>query len=1062
MLAKYQRLFFSRFTLTFFKGEDENEYQESLNENFILVRLRNIIVSFCLQILGLFVLISKLSSSEENIQAIKILVYVSILLCFLCLLTYCFISKKVNFFSKRRLQINKIITGLNYIFIKLFFHVILVLFDFTQENMECLIFLFLSINSCMTLYVFFFINSILQHFICNLIIVIMDCLLFRQYLSFKTNYIYFVIVISILTNSLIAYANEVSSRIYYFITSKKRSKFEQNLNNIFDGMRLSIFTFDKYGSLSYCNGNFLDYLNMEDKNERKELYMRSGNVFEIFKNNKFIERRENDKSLDKINFFHILLSSLTTINEDLLNINKELYEYMKKISEADKDITTKDFINKFLSLFNREFTTSGFPKLKLTTMKSEINNIINKSSDIHIVDTKNIQNSFTAPNMESELPLIHNESCNYSQLYLGKLDLKLFFKKLNNIQRKKEVEEGKDYLLYFSSSNSGDMVFYIEEKDKVKHTVDNPEILKLCKSLFFSKISHEFKNPICNMIEALDSIEDDTHFIDLKHEIFESSPKTENSCKLVSIQSSNTHLENLHFSGIKTKLATLLNNKGDKIKNLKCLVNILLYLVKDFTSYSKISDLKDEVQSVDIHNVSTRAVLPSTFKNSRTTFSNLSNRIKSNLFNKECDYYQIIDNLIQIFNTKIHIDKKESKFSLNLFLNGEVPQSLEIDRDIFESFIFNTFYHFYKTIDTGRVKLTLNFEKEEENKGRLYFSFFIKGSFNIGSLKEFLIKENNRLNFTNQFDISFTKNLSIENYRKHTTPFETYHLENLMNNNNSVFRNSIIDSFNNNFHSYLSCLYAEKLGAKIKLEIKNKKEYVINFSIQFDSSKIVLKSQEYFSYEYPKNTKIGKINTENYEIQSEKTKDDFLRFKQTSNTNLENFEKKIKNGLPLLKNIISTASVINNNKLIENIEIKENVQEASENFEESLMTIKNEVNLKFEYTKYIEEDSFVRKFKQIETEKQSELSQEVAIENNRELLARNRQVDWELNINQEISPKTYYIKKSSYKRYSTRKYSEHSNKDSLVGESNEHSRAQTIKLVKNSVSTPRKKKKIIK
>jgi CheY-like chemotaxis protein len=1067
--TKKESIFSSKTNLRFSNEEVGKEYEQVILKNFEEVRLRNIIIGILLGVLGISILISKQISQKENSLVIKISLILSVSLCFCFLLTYCFISKNIQFLYKRRLGINQFIECSNYILIKLYFDIILLLLDFSEDNPEMLIFVSISIISILTLYVFFFLKSFLQHLVCNLMIILIDCLLFKLCFSLKSNFMYYVTVLSILKTCLIVYTNDLCSKINFLIQINYISKIEKDFMKIFDGIKHSIITTDRKGNLKYANRALKEKITSTsiERNEIKDELLHCQSVLKVLKNNKFDLKHKDENTSIVINYFIGLLSSISCINDELLTINQHLYEFVYKFSQEEiNNLRGDEHILKFLSFFNLDAT------LNLRSTKTKLNRISNlnadmiNNSELPILMVKTLKNSFHAQNEEIDNFNKRNCSSHDNLLKLGKFDFKKFLNNLGNSQAAEKVDERKDYMLYFKTSKTEDLVFYIEECEKLEQTIEKNELTKLCKSLFFSKISHEFKNPICSIIETLDSLKDDSAGTeDYKHDKCETSSHFDESNTLNSFHSPISYFDKLAISRIKAKnIITPMKNTFDKINNLNCIVNILLYLVKDFTSYSNISDFKDEIQlssQSHLNIVSPQVQKPPSLKASRNTFSNLSGKIKTNFF-KEFDYHKVINNLMQIFWIKLQIDNKDSKISFNVLKKGKLPQFLEIDKELFESLIFNTFYHFYKSIDAGKVTLTIKFKQnEEEEKGDISFSFLVRGSFNLNSLNEFLLNESERVNISNISGKSYKKNVPNENYRKPTTTFETYHLENLLNNNNPVLRNNIIDSFNNNFHAHLSCLYAEKLGAEIKVNIKNKKEYIIKISLLLDQSKIVLKSPEYFSTrENTLNNRSDKLQNEIKEKNSDLTQK--IGIKKIAS--LKSIKKKAENkknekNPHVFKSSVTTRNLPCKNKLMDTFKIVENEIETSEVIENSSRTINYEENLKFEYAKFMEEDSFIRNFKQTETEKQLEEWENNSIdvyELNKEFLNIKEQNE----VCEQVSPKNpaqRISSRNSFSKFLTGKHSENSSKGCQAANSLGDFRGQSLgSSKKNSFNLSKK------
>jgi hypothetical protein len=51
------------------------------------------------------------------------------------------------------------------------------------------------------------------------------------------------------------------------------------------------------------------------------------------------------------------------------------------------------------------------------------------------------------------------------------------------------------------------MNFLFEEIPNLN--IEKNKIVQLCKSMYLSKISHEFKNPVCNLVEIISDLQDE-------------------------------------------------------------------------------------------------------------------------------------------------------------------------------------------------------------------------------------------------------------------------------------------------------------------------------------------------------------------------------------------------------------------------------------------------------------------------------------------------------------------------------------------------------------------------
>ena len=291
---------------------------------------------------------------------------------------------------------------------------------------------------------------------------------------------------------------------------------------------------------------------------------------------------------------------------------------------------------------------------------------------------------------------------------------------------------------------------------------------------------------------------------------------------------------------------------------LKNVCDMMLHLVKDFAFYSTITVEEEE-----------------NCKNESTRKFGLDNSIG---FNQVCNYREIIQDLVNMFNIKGKIDNRDNKvFIQERFDTEPGTDIIDCDKETFTSLFFNLLCHFYKVTHSGTIAISVSdcgigtVSKSGTPTRRLLFEIMVSGVVQSNTLGTFFkndefvknlvcediyenideersssrdskdsrksITSREYSNQSNKDDNENTNNLLI---RADNTKFtlnpnqipqnfdnflvENYHLQNLFDVNDIGERNNIIDEFNNNFHIYISHLYSKRLGYKLIFEGPERKK----------------------------------------------------------------------------------------------------------------------------------------------------------------------------------------------------------------------------------------------
>jgi CheY-like chemotaxis protein len=574
---------------------------------------------------------------------------------------------------------------------------------------------------------------------------------------------------------------------------------------------------------------------------------------------------------------------------------------------------------------------------------------MNDNSEVHILKVmttpqlvEDIKNSTIVQNSEFQLNIIEAPNSDAlidikeNTVFLGKTALCV-----NN-------EQEEFYIYYSLDPDSKEIQFMLE--DISNHLVkERKEIANICRSLYLSKFSHELKNPLCNLLEVISNINDDLNTIKIKKvlnpkkkisqsgserdsdsivESSESSCLSENSDEtevLKKIKNSPLPVEHKESKQIKNRII-------DNVKMLKCIGDMMMLIFQDFTFYSdlfgneknkliaptpKTSNMKISTDSTSV--ISNRKssflfgdspVVKSTGITSKEP--SLSNKLSTLRFAsykndaKSCKFKEIIEDVIEIFNTKLEIENKKSKLSIELKYDKNLPYSIDCDKILFKSMIFNILYHLYITTLSGKIEICLKIissvGSSNEILKKLIFEISVSGIINFNcdhnlnielhdaSFDSDLIissgEESNAMNNNNKLIIPRVKNsnkslgpkaksssnklgfknlkINLSSGRRASSVFKNkrdransvvtnhFAMKNILQTGCSLKRNSAVDKFNRNFQYNIFIIYSKKLGIKVNFEKNNSNLKVyLTYDLPVSSDTLNIHASNFTSFYNP-------------------------------------------------------------------------------------------------------------------------------------------------------------------------------------------------------------------
>jgi hypothetical protein len=690
-----------------------------------------------------------------------------------------------------------------------------------------------------------------------------------------------------------------------------------------------------------------------------------------------------------------ILNNLTYVNEELHFSNSKLFEYLNKLKNSNtfnlrdqenqkinntqnKDIIVLSDLIKLISNHNqnnqddKEHTNKmqGVRTQKTKLTEFNVTNRLDKdffikvndNSEMNILkdfpDKKESHNSIILKNMKTYksgfLNTVHNETLHVvlDRLKTKNLEFKEEYVYIGIVsisgssgQNKTQTlftnkqKEDKEYYVHYLILPDGEIVFTLEDLS-LQIKKERNETSNLCRSLYLSKFSHELKNPICNMLEIIEFLNQELIYEENKSKI-----RRENKCKTQKIMldrdknnlifetsRDNSFTSNDEFSknenNIFAKLKTYENKEDSQsidfrhrisknVKLLKSIGDMMILIFKDFSFYSNLFG-KEEIKPM-IHNfggikttshnfLSTTSIHKSLIVQHDDTASNhfspVSNNMNFMISNKVCNYKEIITEVVQIFSNKSEIDNKSSKLTIDLSFENYLPDSIDCDKEKFTSMIFNIFYHLYITTVSGSIDVQVGFYNSNKLQDlssvkKINFEIIVNGitNFNLKNVTDgdilsgYLDVENNLEEKENilprhgGFDTPHLISESEFNLRNNTNNMsnivvDSLQLKNILNIRNPYKRNSFVDKFNKNFQFFISQIYSNKLGIKINfINNKNKSKVFFQYDLpaKFDIIEAMNKIANEPISENTKNNKINIINSSPLLIpQKEKPASNFL------------------------------------------------------------------------------------------------------------------------------------------------------------------------------------------
>jgi CheY-like chemotaxis protein len=494
------------------------------------------------------------------------------------------------------------------------------------------------------------------------------------------------------------------------------------------------------------------------------------NIINIHQND--IEIKDNDMGF---RFSDDLFNQLVYINEELPN---ELYDYLMGVRSKKESFILNKFSKMAVKCFGQDALSSDIyfnndiitPEL-IHEFKSVNNTGINTNNNTQVPILSMKKNSIgSRKNLikHKTLASVKNKVSEY--IFLGKSRVKF--------DKVKENIFYKEYFIYFDVVNDN-INFIIEDYNSLL-LKERKETVQTCRKLYLSKISHEFKNPVCNILEVLSLLYDD-------------------------------------LAGEMGRLDSLRQN----LSILKNICEIMSLLIKDFSFYSKLM-IEEENETL------------ATNQNNEDKLGNIetliqSPQFKSSLLGKTFNYKTHIEDMIELLSNKAKVDKRDSKIKFDYETETEDLDCIECDKNLFDSLLFNIFFHCYKSIGSGSVKLSVS-KLESENKTN--FEIIAKGLMSMnnktGSAFNKIEKFINSSYESNDFSTISDK---LEDDQSNSYIAENYHIKNLFSIIDANQRNNIIDEFNNNFNIYISQHYAKRIGSRLNIQILNREKLLISFSV---------------------------------------------------------------------------------------------------------------------------------------------------------------------------------------------------------------------------------------
>jgi CheY-like chemotaxis protein len=862
---KTYSIFKSRLTLKFEDSGLEIKYAQSAENKKENLFFPNIL--FC-GLISLFGIIN-IGINNFYLEKKKFVILNSIFLflnCFSILLAL--LSTKVTFFKFLKNKMDFLLKFINFYTLEMYFFCTIWFEPNLGRNYEFSLFIMAVSSSVKFVYMILIKRNYIPCLFAFLSMLITQSSIIIAYNPWKSLYVFYANLVILLSCILSSFLSELNLRVNFFILeSVLRKNIQANMNHASNYYsRNFTIAFNKDFSLSYMNLNMVNYLqnikNIEVKEntllvDPEKILRLPNNILRSFWKNKvstsFINRETIDQNIRES--VEELFGKLILINDQLIFKNKKLYDYLLKFKHTNlSEVKLKFEFDEFFQLINEVFIRQNADSVlnvdsNFNQSMAANNTIVHTKESAYLLENKpNILNFNLMTRRRKSRPILKENE----YLYLGKI--------LLESTNKNSSSSMSEYYLFFSilKDNQG-FCFSIEDFSEII-SIEREGTAKICKSLYLSKISHEFKNPITNLIEITNSLEEETSNMILTGNL----PKKRSS-KLIKYGKPNT-LNSDDDSSVEMSFVTSrIERKTLKLEMfqrnttyLKITSEMMLQLIKDFTFFSHNLDDADPDIFNNISSIRGEAV-------SNIQESSLNNGSSNILKMKPsfilcCNYKEILSQTISIFNVKSDMENKTDKLSIETKFEPMLPTIVEYDSEKFRSLVFNLIYHIHKSTNSGKIKINVSKVMKNSNLMILIFEFNINGLYSRKNLENDLISERDDES-NSKYDDNIIENeigevgFNSQNSKNNNQnlPFvEKFHIKNIINATTLQERNNIIDNFNNNFHFYLANIYSKKMGLKLKIKNFTKNSYSISFEMETNS---VLSQKKFSSLHIaPKNT----------------------------------------------------------------------------------------------------------------------------------------------------------------------------------------------------------------
>jgi CheY-like chemotaxis protein len=642
----------------------------------------------------------------------------------------------------------------------------------------------------------------------------------------------------------------------------------------------------------------------------------------------------------------------TQINSLELNRHEfELKDLIKSICPSFPERSVKDKKNFLLKCKSEGMITTNH-----ITENNLLTSNIHDNSEVHILKILTnpqpledmIKSSTIVGNSEFQLNIIEAPQSDSlidlkeNTVFLGKTSLII-----NN--------EQEEYFLYYSLDPDLKEIQFMLENISTHLMKERKEIANICRSLYLSKFSHELKNPLCNLLEIISNITDELNTIKIKKVLNpkkknlhnQSGSEADSDSIIESSDSSSSLSENSEESEINKKIKNsplpaefkesknVKNRITDNVKMLKCIGDMMMLIFQDFTFYSDLfgnernklmsPTQKNSNKKLNTENTSILSnrkpslvfgdspVVKSTGISSKDP--SLNNKLSKLRFTsykseaKSCKFKEIIEDVVEIFKTKIEIENKKSKLSIDLKFDKNLPYSIDCDKILFKSMIFNIMYHLYLTTLSGKIEILLKVIStvgaSNEILKKLNFEISVSGIINFNCDQNLNVElddasfdsdlgiissgeENNtNVNNGNKLLIPRVKNsnksiglrgknssnklgfknlkINLSSARRASSVYKNskreransvitnhFAMKNILQTGCSLKRNSAVDKFNRNFQYNIFLIYSKKLGIKVNFEKNNSNLKVFfNYDLPASSDTLNIHSSNFISFHKP-------------------------------------------------------------------------------------------------------------------------------------------------------------------------------------------------------------------